>query len=203
MSNNKSHWENVYETKSPQEVSWTQEIPEVSLKMIQEITANKDTTIIDVGGGDSKLVDFLLEDGFTNITVLDISQAALERAKKRLGKKAENVAWICSDITEFVPNQTYDFWHDRAAFHFLTSESDRNKYLDLVEKYVAKNLLIASFSETGPLKCSGLDIKQYSFEAVEQFFSNKFDIKTQVSEEHQTPFSTIQNFQYSLFSKKH
>src|SRR5690606_661692 len=115
----KEHWESVYENKNPDQVSWTQERPDISLRLIQDCELPKSAKIIDIGGGDSKLVDFLLEEGYENITVLDISTKALDRAKKRLGKKADNVHWIVSDITSFEPKVSYDLWHDRAAFHFL------------------------------------------------------------------------------------
>ena len=128
----REHWETVYETKNPSEVSWTQENPKTSLDLIHSFGLPKTAKIIDVGGGDSRLVDFLLEEGFENISVLDISAKALEKAKTRLGAKADKVNWIVSDITEFKPTTTYDLWHDRAAFHFLTSEEDISKYLNIV-----------------------------------------------------------------------
>ena len=158
----KSHWEKVYETKSPQEVSWTQEIPETSLRLIRETNIAKDATIIDIGGGDSKLVDFLLEEGYSNITVLDISANALERAKKRLGEKADLVQWIVSDINEFTPTKQYAVWHDRAVFHFVTDEENIKRYVEMVTKFTTEHFIIGTFSENGPLKCSGLEIKQYN-----------------------------------------
>ena len=124
----KKHWETVYETKNPDQVSWTQETPRTSLNFIHSFNLSKSAKIIDIGGGDSKLVDFLLEEGFENITVLDISQKAIQKAQLRLGSKANKVNWIVSDITQFTPTTQYDIWHDRAAFHFLTSEVDINKY---------------------------------------------------------------------------
>ncbi|MCX8486439.1 MAG: class I SAM-dependent methyltransferase, partial [Crocinitomicaceae bacterium] len=131
----KAHWETVYETKSPQEVSWTQEIPQISLDFIQSFQLNKDARIIDVGGGDSLLVDHLLDLGFTNLSVLDISAHAIERAKVRLGEKASLVTWIISDINDFEPTEMYDLWHDRAAFHFLTTQKDIERYVELVSKH--------------------------------------------------------------------
>ena len=125
----KKHWETVYETKSPEQASWTQDTPKTSLNFIHSFGLEKKTKIIDIGGGDSKLLDFLLQDGFENITVLDISEKAIEKAQLRLGENAKKVIWIVSDITQFEPTTQYDIWHDRAAFHFLTSEDDINKYV--------------------------------------------------------------------------
>ena len=118
----KKHWETVYETKNPDQVSWTQEIPKTSLEFIRSFKLNKKAKIIDIGGGDSKLVDYLLKEGYNNITVLDISEKAIAKAKKRLGEKASKVNWIVSDITEFKPHSSFDVWHDRATFHFLTTD---------------------------------------------------------------------------------
>ncbi len=130
----KHHWETVYKTKKPDQVGWTQKIPKTSLEIINSFEVDKTAKIIDIGGGDAKLVDYLLEQGFTNITVLDISAEAIEKAKKRLGVKANNIDWIISDITEFEPKTTYDIWHDRAAFHFLTTEEQISKYMAIAKK---------------------------------------------------------------------
>ena len=161
-SNTKQHWETVYETKTPEQVSWTQEIPETSLNFINSFQLSKEVKIIDIGGGDSHLVDFLLEQGYTNITVLDISKKALQRAKERLGKKANLITWIVSDVLDFIPDTSYDIWHDRAAFHFLTTKNQIDTYISLTQKFVSRNLIIGAFSDNGPLKCSGLEIKQYA-----------------------------------------
>lgn len=199
--NKKQHWETVYETKQPNEVSWTQENPKTSLNFIRETRLGKSAKIIDVGGGDSKLVDFLLDEGYENITVLDISANALERAKKRLGKNAEKVNWIVSDITEFKPETTYDIWHDRATFHFLTSPEQVKTYVEITEKWVTDFLIIGAFSENGPKKCSGLDIKQYSEMELENQFSNRFKKVKCIIEDHVTPFETTQNFIFCAFEK--
>lgn len=202
MENNlKAHWENVYETKSPQEVSWTQEIPKISLDFIQSFALDKDVRIIDIGGGDSLLVDHLLDLGFTNVSVLDISAHAIERAKVRLGERASLVQWIVSDINEFQPEITYDLWHDRAAFHFLTSTSDIGRYARLVENH-AKNLVVGTFSTDGPQKCSGLEITQYDETSLEELFQAKgFECIENKREDHQTPFGTSQNFVFASFRK--
>lgn len=199
--NRKNHWETVYETKQPNEVSWTQENPKTSLDFIRETHLGKSAKIIDIGGGDSKLVDFLLEEGFENVTVLDISEKALERAKKRLGKNAQKVNWIVSDVTEFKPQTTYDIWHDRATFHFLTTAEQVEKYVEIVEKFVVGFLVIGTFSDQGPKKCSGLDIKQYSESELEKQFSNFFKKIKCSTEDHVTPFKTTQNFTFCIFEK--
>jgi len=200
-SDRKKHWETVYETKLPNEVSWTQKMPKTSLDFIRETKLAKNAKIIDIGGGDSKLVDFLLEEGYENITVLDISEKALERAKKRLGKNAEKVSWIVSDITEFKPETTYDIWHDRATFHILTTAEQVEKYVKIIEKWVSGFLIIGTFSEQGPKKCSGLDIKQYSENELENQFSNRFKKLKCITEDHVTPFETTQNFTFCIFEK--
>lgn len=197
----KNHWEAVYETKQPKEVSWTQENPKTSLDFIKGTRLGKSARIIDIGGGDSKLVDFLLKEGFENITVLDISANALEKAKKRLGKSAEKVTWIVSDITEFKPETTYDIWHDRATFHFLTTTEQINKYVEITEKWISSFLVIGTFSDQGPKKCSGLDIKQYSETDLENQFSGNFKKLKCITEDHITPFETKQNFIFCVFEK--
>jgi hypothetical protein len=199
--NLKAHWETVYETKSPQEVSWTQEIPQISLDFIQSFELNKDAQIIDIGGGDSLLVDHLLDLGYTNISVLDISAHAIERAKVRLGERASLIHWIISDINDFHPEFTYDLWHDRAAFHFLTATSDISRYASLVVNY-ARNLVVGTFSTDGPLKCSGLEITQYDETSLEELFQAKgFECIENKREDHQTPFGTSQNFVFASFRK--
>ena len=203
MENKKSHWENVFATKNPNEVSWTQKYPKTSMNYLENLNISKTANIIDIGGGDSNLVDALLEKGFQNIWVLDISEFALERAKKRMGDKADLVHWIVSDITEFRPEVTFDFWHDRAVFHFLTDENSIEKYVTIIEKSINKNgnFLLGTFSENGPLKCSGLEIKQYSENTMKQTFSNSFQAIKCFTEDHTTPFDTIQNFQFCGFKK--
>lgn len=199
---NKSHWENVYETKTPEEVSWTQKKPQTSLELIRSLGSDKSVKIIDIGGGDSNLADFLLEEGYENITVLDISEKALERAKRRLGKDAEKIQWIVADIIAFTPEETYDIWHDRAAFHFLTHSEDISKYVRIAEKAVSKNLIVGTFSKNGPKKCSGLEISQYDEESMNSIFENSFEKTDCITEDHITPFSTVQNFIFCTFKKK-
>lgn len=198
---NKQHWETVYTTKQPNEVSWTQETPQTSLDFIRSFNLSKSASIIDVGGGNSKLVDFLLNEGYENITVLDISATALEKAKVRLGERAEKVNWIVSDITEFKPTTTYDIWHDRAAFHFLTKDEQIGKYLSIVKNAVKGFLVMGTFSESGPKKCSGLDIRQYSATSLEEIFKDDFTKLTCKTEDHTTPFNTTQNFTFCSFKR--
>tara|TARA_B100001093_G_scaffold304405_1_gene290268 strand:- start:1887 stop:2498 length:612 start_codon:yes stop_codon:yes gene_type:complete len=199
--NHKEHWEKVYKTKKSDEVSWIQKIPSTSLALIKSLKLNKTANIIDVGAGDSNLVDYLLDEGFKNLTVLDISSRAQDRAKKRLGEKAKLVKWITSDITEFSPNTFYDLWHDRASFHFLTKKKQIETYVNTVNKYVKGNLILATFSKNGPQKCSGLQITQYSDKSLNEIFKFGFKKTSSLIEDHQTPFGTKQNFLFCGFKK--
>ncbi|PHR71895.1 MAG: SAM-dependent methyltransferase [Lutibacter sp.] len=198
----KKHWETVYETKNPDQVSWTQEIPKTSLELILSFGLSKTARIIDIGGGDSKLVDCLLDEGFENVTVLDISAISLEKAKKRLGEKATKVNWIVSDITNFEPTMIFDVWHDRATFHFLTTTEQIKKYIETARKSVSGYLTIGTFSENGPTKCSGLEIKQYNENEMETVFKGGFDKIMCVTEDHLTPFDTKQNFLFCSFKRQ-
>jgi hypothetical protein len=204
MSNKdiKAHWETVYKTKNQDQVSWTQEIPKTSLDFISSFNIDKSVKIIDIGGGDSKLVDYLLENGFENITVLDISEKALEKVKIRLGDKAKKVNWVVSDIIDFQPVTTFDIWHDRANFHFLTTDEQISKYTDLAKKSVKGFMILGTFSTNGPTKCSGLEITQYSEETLTDKFKNDFDKIACITENHTTPFNTIQNFLFCSFKRK-
>lgn len=199
MTTNKEHWENVYSNKQPNEVSWTQDIPATSLAFIHECKLDKNASIIDIGGGDGKLVDYLLAEGFLDITVLDISEKAIERAKNRLKEKADNVNWIVSDIVEFNPTKKYDLWHDRATFHFLISPSEIKKYLDTAKRCINKFLVVGTFSDKGPTKCSGLEIKQYNEDSLQQALSTHFTKIKCFTEDHITPFHTKQNFLFCSF----
>ncbi|WP_189702522.1 class I SAM-dependent methyltransferase [Subsaximicrobium wynnwilliamsii] len=199
--NTKQHWDAVYGNKTPDQVSWTQEKPEISLQLIEATGLAKTAKIIDVGGGDSKLVDYLLEAGYQHITILDISAKALEKAKKRLGEKASKVRWIVSDISTFEPEETYDLWHDRAAFHFLTSKEEIEHYQAIASKCVRDSLIIGTFSKEGPTKCSGLEISQYDAVELSKVFENHFTKIECLSTNHETPFGTLQNFQFCRFRK--
>lgn len=200
-SENKNHWENVYETKNPDQVSWTQKRPGTSLELIRSLGLGKEAKIIDIGGGDSNLVDFLLEEGYENITVLDISAKALEKAKKRLGDAAHKVNWIATDITAFEPTESYDIWHDRAAFHFLTTPEQVSKYVDIAEKNITGFMILGTFSKNGPTKCSGLDIQQYDELSLKEIFEAGFEKINCITEDHTTPFGTTQNFVFCSFKR--
>jgi len=198
----KEHWEKVYNTKQPNEVSWAQEIPKTSLDFIHSYNLSKSAKIIDIGGGDSKLVDYLLNEGFEDITVLDISEKAIQKVKERLGDQANKVHWIISDITQFKPSRTYDVWHDRATFHFLTTPQQINEYLNRARNAVTGFITIGTFSENGPDKCSGLFIKKYNEEQLESELNNGFEKIKCITEDHTTPFNTIQNFLFCSFRRK-
>lgn len=197
------HWEHIYNSKSLEEVSWFQPKPETSLVFINELNISKNAKIIDVGGGDSYLVDHLLDMGYTDVSVLDISEKAIERAKKRLGKKADLVKWIVSDVTTFQPTEKYDLWHDRAAFHFLTQEGEINKYLDIVQNNIQSSgfLILGTFSEQGPEKCSGIKIKQYTETSLSRLFENQFKRTKCITVDHKTPSGSLQNFVFGCFVK--
>lgn len=199
--NNKAHWEQVYQTKGEKQVSWTQTIPQTSLNFINSFKLPKDASIIDVGGGNSNLVDFLIQEGYQNITVLDISETALMKVKLRLGTKADNVKWIVSDIKEFQPEESYELWHDRAAFHFLTTPQQISDYMEIAGSAVKKYLVVGTFSENGPEKCSGLPVKQYSETELQQALSKNFQKIECIKEDHITPFNTVQNFLFCSFEK--
>lgn len=196
------YWEKLYSTKSPNEVSWTESEPTTSLKLISELQPDKKAPIIDIGGGDSHLVDYLIKAEYQDVTVLDISESSIKRAKERLGKAAENVTWICSDILEFKPTTQYAFWHDRACFHFLTEKQDIEKYINLVNRVVYGGLVIATFSNSGPVKCSGLPITQYSEQELILMFEQQFQPVTCMEVIHKTPFDTEQNFTFCSFERK-
>jgi SAM-dependent methyltransferase len=200
----KDHWNNVYSTKAETEVSWFQNYPKTSIEFLDLFTLPLSANIIDIGGGDSHFVDVLIDRGYENIWVLDISAKAIERAKERLGERANKVNWIACDITEFKPELKFDFWHDRAAFHFLTTEEQIYKYVNIAEDAIKSggHLILGTFSEEGPKKCSGLDIKQYSEASMSARFEVAFDRIKCIQENHLTPFNTIQNFLFCSFRKK-
>ena len=198
----KNHWETVYETKQPHEVSWTQEVPKTSLDFIRSFGLHRTARIIDIGGGDSKFVDFLLGEGYENIAVLDISAKALEKAKKRLGDRAKKINWIVSDITEFHPDVPYDVWHDRAAFHFLTTAEKIHKYLDIARQATKGYLIMGTFSNNGPEKCSGLHVKQYNEAQLQEQLSHGFEKIRCITEDHTTPSKMTQNFLFCSFKRQ-
>jgi len=199
----KKHWETIYQTKELKDVSWFQPTPENSLYFITQCKVPITAKVIDIGGGHSFLVDHLLDLGYQDISVLDISSSAIDRAKKRLGDKAKYVKWIVADAATFKPTEKYDFWHDRAAFHFLTDEQEISTYLETAEQNInAKGVLvIGTFSEQGPKKCSGIDIKQYSEKTMTERLNMFFEKIKCITVDHTTPFNTIQNFVFCSFRK--
>ncbi len=195
----KSHWEKIYSEKSPKEVSWTQEVPETSIEFFNDFKLSKTSPIIDVGGGESKFVDYLLAEGYKNISVLDISENAIKKAKDRLGEKSKNIEWIVCDINDFNPKKKYALWHDRAVFHFLTSNVEINRYVENV-KLNSENFIVGTFSTSGPKKCSGLEISQYDKNLLSKLFEESMTIKKVEYINHITPFETTQNFIFCSFS---
>ncbi|MBS1740477.1 SAM-dependent methyltransferase [Elizabethkingia anophelis] len=199
----KKHWENIYQTKELKDVSWFQPTPETSLGFFKQFNVPTTAKIIDIGGGDSFLVDHLLDLGYQDISVLDISAAAIDRAKQRLGNKAINVKWIVADAATFKPTEKYDFWHDRAAFHFLTDEQEISNYIQTAQESINPKgiLVIGTFSEQGPKECSGIEIKQYSETTMTDRLKRLFEKVKCITVDHKTPFDTIQNFVFCSFRK--
>jgi 2-polyprenyl-3-methyl-5-hydroxy-6-metoxy-1,4-benzoquinol methylase len=195
----KDHWEKVYTTKATDAVSWFQTHAGLSLDLIKATGISRDAAIIDVGGGASTLVDDLLANGFDNLTVLDLSAAALAAAQKRLGLQAAKVQWIETDITKAnLPANRFDIWHDRAVFHFLTSPEDRAAYVQAVFHSVKPggHVIVATFAEDGPEKCSGLPVMRYSSDALHDEFGGSFSLLRSEKEAHHTPSGTVQQFVY-------
>lgn len=199
--NSNAHWDTVYRTKAPDAVSWYRPHLETSIDLIQRVAPDSSASIIDVGGGESTLVDDLLAKGYRNVSVLDISPAAIDIARKRIGELARHVTWIVADVTQVVlPSQRYDVWHDRAVFHFLTSEEERAAYVQRVAESIklGGHVIVATFGPDGPTKCSGLDVVRYDAKALHAEFGRHFQLIESDTELHQTPFGTTQQFVYCL-----
>jgi SAM-dependent methyltransferase len=195
----KAHWEHIYATKAPMQISWYQEHPHCSLHFIQRTSIQPTDPIIDVGGGTSTLVDDLFAAGFLAVTVLDISATALLLARQRLGASADNVTWIEADITQAtLPQHTYAVWHDRAVFHFLTQPADRQRYIDSLRQAIRPggHVIMATFAPEGPQQCSGLNVLRYSPESLHRALGDGFDLVDSVSETHHTPWGAEQKFMY-------
>lgn len=195
----KSHWEKVYRTKQPTEVSWYRPHLDLSIQLIEEAAADRDAYVIDVGGGESTLVDDLLARGYRNLSVLDLSSTALAVARERIGEKAALVDWLCGDVTNFeFFAQQFDVWHDRAVFHFLTAPRDRLQYVRQVAQAVKRggHVIVATFGPEGPTKCSGLDVVRYDPDALHAEFGDGFQLVKHLTELHQTPAGAIQQFTY-------
>ena len=197
-------WNDVYQSKSELEVSWFQALPEKSLELIEEMKLGHDTSIIDVGGGDSRLVDHLLLKGYRDISVLDISKAALEKARLRLGERSQSVTLIESDVTKFEPKREFGLWHDRATFHFLTKAEDILRYLEVASRAISPNgyLIVSTFSKSGPDKCSGLPISNYDETDLKTLFEVYFENIRCFESTHTTPWGSTQNFVYCGFKKR-
>jgi len=204
MFDRKAHWESVYQESSPLEVSWFQKEPSLSLELIHRTQIARDEPIIDVGGGASVLVDYLCNEGYTNIAVLDISEKALACAKDRLGDAAKIVEWYEDDITQFKAPHPFSLWHDRAVFHFLTNKSDRESYIKILKHSLSPggHLIIAAFAIGGPTKCSGLDIVQYDAEKLMAELGEDFELLEERHEVHITPADKEQKFMYFRFIRR-
>jgi len=198
----KSHWENVYNTKNISEVSWHKAHLERSLQLTSQTGVGQDGQIIDVGGGASTLVDDLLASGFKGVSVLDVSTAAIDKAKARLGDSSNRVTWLDADITKIeLPADTYDVWHDRAVFHFLKDDEDRKKYVEILRRSLKAggHLITATFSLDGPSKCSGLDVNRYDPNLLSLEFGDALQLIDSFNEEHVTPSGGVQKFIYCRF----
>ena len=198
------HWNEIYQNNSDQEVSWFQDVPSKSLELIDELGLKSDDSIIDIGGGNSRLVDHLWAKGFRNLSVLDISEVALDKAKERLGHISKAVKFIASDVTKFSSSEKYRLWHDRATFHFLTAVEEVESYLSNANQSIAPGgfLIVSTFSKTGPEKCSGLTISQYSEQDLKALFGKYFANIRCFEDTHSTPWNSTQNFVYCGFKKR-
>lgn len=198
-----THWENVYTTKDEAKLSWFQEAPAPSLELLGLTGAKPSSAVIDIGGGASRLVDSLLAQDFENVTVLDLSAAALASTRARLGGKGNRVKWIVADATEWQPSEIYDVWHDRAAFHFLTAEKEQNAYIQRLKRAlrVGGHVIIGTFALDGPEKCSGLPVARYSAESLAALLGTDFALVDSRRNEHSTPWGAVQKFQFSTFRR--
>jgi SAM-dependent methyltransferase len=197
----KTHWDMIYGKKAPDEVSWYRPHLETSLELIERVSPGRSASIIDVGGGESTLVDDLLGDGYSDLTVLDISQVAVDKTKERLGLGSEHVRWLVGDVTTAkLERSAYDVWHDRAVFHFLVSNEERLAYVAQAARAVRSggHVIVSTFGPEGPTKCSGLDVVRYDADSLHDQFGVRFHLLGSSKELHQTPFGTVQQFLYCL-----
>lgn len=203
MTNSKrqAHWDNVYGTKGEREVSWFQESPAPSLELIALAGATPSSAVIDIGGGASRLVDSLLAQGYRDVTVLDLSSAALATARERLGGDADRVNWIVADVTTWQPAERYEVWHDRAAFHFLNAAKEQAAYVSCLRQAlkVGGHAIIGTFALDGPGKCSGLPVTRHSAETIGELLGPGFKLVDNRRHQHATPWQSVQNFQFSTF----
>ena len=199
----KAHWQGVYERKHEDEVSWYQARPETSLRLIANTGLGHDAAIIDAGAGASRLVDYLLDAGYADITVLDIAETALGKARERLGERAGQVDWIVADLLAWRPRRHYDIWHDRAVFHFLTDAADRRRYVEVLRSAIAPgaHVIIATFAPDGPEKCSGLPVMRHSPESIAAELGAGFELEETADEHHMTPAGKVQHFNYARLKR--
>ncbi|MGO9246644.1 MAG: class I SAM-dependent methyltransferase [Verrucomicrobiia bacterium] len=199
--NRQEHWNQVYQTKGSQDVSWYQRRPDFSLALIAASGVSKNTGIIDVGGGASTLVDFLLDDGYTRLAVLDLSGVALSHSRSRLGEQAGAVEWFEADVTSFEPRHRFGLWHDRAVFHFLTAADDRRRYVATLRRTLQPGgtVVISTFAPDGPPKCSGLDVMRYDEQTILTELGAEFQLQEVRREIHVTPWQSEQRFIYFRF----
>ncbi len=204
MSNNKTHWENIYRDKNPHEVSWFQKEPSLSLQLIRDSGVAHNAAVIDIGGGASVLVRHLIHEGYSHLSVLDISSKALAYARQSVGDDAKKIEWFEQDVTQFIPPHRFSLWHDRAVFHFLTDEKDRKDYVKVLKKTLERNgaLIIAAFAIGGPKQCSGLDIVQYDAKKLLAELGDDFELIEQKDESHITPGNQLQTFSYFRLIRK-
>ncbi len=198
------HWQRVYQTKSEHEVSWHQGSPQPSLTLVAAAAASPNSSIIDIGGGDSHLVDHLVEQNFRKVSVLDVSSEALARAQARLGPQAASVNWIAADITTLMPTDVYDVWHDRATFHFMVTENDRSAYLARLRQGLVPGgrAIIATFALDGPEQCSGLPVKRYDAASLAETLGREFTLLNAERHLHRTPWGSVQPFQFGVFQRR-
>jgi SAM-dependent methyltransferase len=204
MHERQSHWQNVYQTKGEREVSWFQETPTISLDLIRATGLEANASIVDIGGGTSRLVDSLIAEGFHSVSVLDVSEKALATSRDRLGPRAKQVTWIVADVTTWRPNKSYDLWHDRAAFHFLTDLGDRTAYAECVRNAVGPggHVIIGTFAPDGPERCSGLPVLRHDAASIGEVLGPSFKLIESRRHNHQTPGGTLQRFQFSRFQRQ-
>ena len=199
----REHWETVFREKEEGEVSWFQERPKTSLDLIARTGLDGSAKIVDVGGGASRLVDGLLDAGYSDVVVVDIAEAALAKARERLGERAERVRWIARDLLQWIPDTTFDVWHDRAVFHFMVRPEDRAVYLANMRRAVKPggHVIIATFAKNGPEKCSGLPVQRYEPDELAAQLGSEFRLVESMHEEHATPAGKMQAFQFSRFQR--
>ena len=205
MSNlgRQAHWENVYATKDEHAVSWFQESPTISFDLIRATGVKANASIIDIGGGTSRLVDALIDEGFEAVTILDLSEKALATSKRRLGVRGAKVKWVAADVTTWEPSQTYDVWHDRAALHFLTDPKDRAAYAERISRAVRPggHVIIGTFAPDGPERCSGLPVVRHDAATLGEMLGRSFELIESRRHDHQTPMGATQRFQFSRFQR--